>query len=31
MLNYIHSNFEDDAAGLDEDGDFLMLRFQVDW
>jgi phosphate-selective porin OprO/OprP len=29
MLNYVHSNFED--ATLDEDGDFLMLRFQVDW
>jgi phosphate-selective porin OprO/OprP len=29
MLNYVHSNFED--ASLDEDGDFVMLRFQVDW
>ncbi len=31
MLNLIHSNFDDDAANLDEDADFLMMRFQVDW
>ena len=31
MLNYIHSNYEDDPANLDENGDFLTLRFQVDW
>ncbi len=32
MLNLIHSEFEDDGpADLDEDGDFLVMRFQVDW
>ncbi len=31
MVNYIHSNFEDDAAALDEDLDAVQMRFQVDW